>query len=402
MPSHPDAAAHKGETMIITRADRRLRRFSARVVTVCCLLLGASAPALAATRTPKVVPVPVGPTETTPLVVDTPVIGEFPNMPLALHWVQDFKPGKPGKPRPAYVATTRWLICFYEQGATHDCAQRTGLVYSVDLPASSVPRHEARPLTFWESWTGKRAPRYDYDYTVTLPREAHAKHLAWQVGACSRTTADSCAFSGERRYAYTARDLAISRVDDQLNGSNGINVVVNVRNDGRTSDETFTLETQVWEVVLAEDSNRPLISLSPADLATAGVRDTDLVITKSGLEVPLRTYLDRNLPTADVLGIHKAGMTAVRWVRTVQDLPPGPVAPEPLVPGTCPRDSAGDDTCGTHIIKYTPCEADWCGLSATVRPSVFVLTAQVNRGQLLWDFDPADNAGYKNSHYIHE
>jgi hypothetical protein len=323
----------------------------------------------------------------------TLLIGDIPTSSVTLRWIQGgFVRALQG---PSPGRATRFLVCIYESGSPHDCASGTGTLSVSEAEAHTIPRHELRSGD-WKDWgRSKLAPRFAYEYAASLPQTVLDIPVDWQVGACGGAANTTCTFSEVKTLAITARDLAVDRIDDDISGQQ-LELTVDVRNDGRTTGESYQLDTRVWEVLLQPRSGVPLTDLSNAD-----VRDDDVVITTSGETLPVSDYRSRNLPADQVSGIHRAGFFAQGFLRQVPEVPAPKPAGQPLITGECaPGQPAGQDPCNRVHSPEPACEPAPCLVSPTRHPSVFVGYATVNSGGVPWDFETGDNGRPKNGMYV--
>lgn len=187
----------------------------------------------------------------------------------------------------------------------------------------------------------------------------------------------------------------VDRIDDDIQGQQ-LEIKVDVRNDGRTTGESYRLDTRIWEVLLQPRSGVPLTDLSHAD-----VRADDIVITTRAEAIAVAEYRSRNLPAEDVMGIHRPGFVEQSFSREVPEVPPPKPAGQPLITGECmPAQPAGQDPCNRVHSPEPACEPAPCLVDPSRHPSVFVGFAIVNPGGVPWDFETADNGRPKNGMYV--
>jgi hypothetical protein len=324
----------------------------------------------------------------------TLVTGDIPTSTVTLHWTQggivrSLRGPSPGRGR-------RFVVCFHQDSVAHDCAAGTGIVARVEAEAHTITRRELPSgdrLDRLQSWL---SPRYDYDFPVSLPQAALDVGLGWTVGACSTAADTSCTFAAEQALALTARDLAVQRIDDDVQYDNasratGVAINLDMRNDGRTSNEPMHLETRVWEILRVGNSDDPLID-------PAGAPADHVVITRRGEELAISAF---DPARDEVLGIHPPNGVRRVLSRDVPDVPPPKAAGSPLLPGSCNAPGAiGPDPCNGVTGNFAACEPEPCVVARPGHATLYAVYAEVNPGRVPWDFDPSDNASSKNGVYV--
>lgn len=321
----------------------------------------------------------------------TLLIGDIPSSTVTLHWTQGgfvraLRGPSPGR---AY----RFIVCVYPGGAAHDCATGAGVIAVAEEEAQTITRREVLLGDWQDWWRSLLAPRYEYDYPMALSQSALDVAVEWTVGACSEAANTSCTFAEPGTLALTARDLAARRIDDDVNGSS-ITLNIEVRNDGRTSSESYRLDTTMWEILLQPGSGIALTDVNHAD-----VMASDIVITERGEEYPVDDYRNGTRPVSDARGIYRPGWVKSSWSRVVDYLPPPKPGSEPLLPGAC-NPASGPDPCNDIWDSQPACEPAPCTVTAPRRPAVYAAFTNVNPGGIPWDFEPADNTRFKNGIYV--
>lgn len=324
----------------------------------------------------------------------TQLVGDIPTSTVTLHWTQGGTARSLRGPAPGRAY--RFVACFYESNVAHDCAAGTGLVLRTEAEAHTITRREVPWGDVLDRFRMALAPRYDYDFRVSLPEGALDVGLVWTVGACSEAENTSCTFAPEQAITLTARDLATSRIDDDVqfdNASNATGVAINLdlRNDGRTSNEAMRLETRVWEILRIGGSDDP-------ETDPAAAPPDHVVITRSGEEFPAVSF---DPERGEVLGIHPPNGVRRVYTRVVPEVPPPKAAGKPLLPGACIAPGAiGPDPCNRVTANYAACEPAPCVVPRPGHAALFAVYATVNPGGMPWDFDPSDNATARNGVYV--
>ena len=321
----------------------------------------------------------------------TLLIGDIPTSTAMLHWTQggfirSLRGPSPGRAR-------RFVACFYVGSAAHDCASGTSVVALVEAEAHAITRRELPWGDAFDQLRRFLAPRYDYDFPVSLPPAALDVDLRWTVGACSEPANTTCTFAPEQMLALTARDLAVDRIDDDVqfdNASNATGVAINLdlRNDGRIGNEPLNLETRVWEILRVGSTDDPQTD-------PAGAPADHIVITHGGEEIPVVAFSSGR---ADVLGIHPPNGVRRVFSLEVPDGPP-PKSVGPLLPGAC-NPASGPEPCNPVTVNVAACDAPPCVVPRPGRAALFAVYSVVNPGGVPWDFDPSDNAASKNGVYV--
>lgn len=366
-------------------ARRTVRRRNAVLTTALAICLAGVASVHAQSTTPITLSrAPVFATGLSP--GDTMLIGDIPGFQVTLHWRAVTSRSETGLPP---VRVSSFQVCFYETGTTHDCRARTGVIAMIDVAGNTLTARAIESVPWWDRFFRKRTPDMEYDYVATLPAAALDKPLEWIVIACGGVPKASCSQSTSRRLSFTARDIAIPRIDSQRDSALGVAAYIEVRNDGRTSNEPFVVETTAWEVLPDANGTAAL-----REITDPSVRDTDTVVTASGATYSVQEYRRDGRPTDDIRGFHRAGFGYAQWVRHEPEVPPGVPAGQPLQAGTCLN---ATDPCPTLPMRVLNCDGDllcWLAPQRTQRPAAFVMHSIVNRGND-YDFDKADNQDVK-------
>lgn len=335
---------------------------------------------------------PTSPVDLQP--VGTLVTGDIPTSTVTLHWTQGGIVRSLRGPSPGRAQ--RFVVCFYQGNAAHDCAAGTGLVTRVEAEAHTITRRELPTGDRLDRLQSLLAPRYDYDFPMPLPQAALDVDLGWTVGACSTAEDASCTFAADQTLALTARDLAVQRIDDDVVYDNarratGVAINLDLRNDGRTSSEPMHLETHVWEILRDGSSDDPLID--PVDVPA-----DHLVITRRGEEIAINAF---DPARDEVLGIHPPQGVRRVFSRDVPDVPPPKPAGSPLLAGSCNAPGAfPPDPCNGVTANVAACEPEPCVIARPGRAALFAVYAEVNPGRVPWDFDPSDNARSRNGVFV--
>jgi hypothetical protein len=303
----------------------------------------------------------------------TLVRGHIPNSTVTLSWAQ------PGVMRtlsgPNTGRASRFVICIYPSDPNTSCMLSSGtFVLRESHDASAIPHTDAVTISGWGSlaaWVEQQLnPRYRYTLDVTLPPTALDVPLQWAVGACKTTNDATCTYASPQTIALTARDLHINRINFQASSTDSsVTFEDDIVNEGETSNESFALDTRIWEVIRV-----PQPPSAQTDVNAAGVDASDVVVTINGEEHPVSDYRSGMRPAAEVLGIHKPAMAAVRWTRTVGDVP-----------------SAGNPL----PAEVPPCANDPCTLNTTTRPTILAGWAKAGDPTTRWEFDSTDNVTHR-------
>lgn len=371
--------------MTLPLARTIVRRRRVPLALACAAHLACATPLQAQTTGPIILsPSAVLATDLNP--GGTLLIGDLPSFPVTLQWrVPASRSSRELRP----VRASSFQVCFYEQGATHDCRARSGTVAVLDVAGTALVTRPVTPSSWWDRYFRRRPPDLTYEYVATLPQSALDKALDWVVIACGGDVRPSCSQSSARSLAFTARDIAIRRIDSHKDTLLGVSAYIEVRNDGRTRGEPFSVVTRAWEVLPNAAGTYVLTDLNDPD-----VLPTDTVITLRGETYSVASYRQDGRPTGDILGFHRAVFASATWRRDEAEVPQGLPAGQPLRAGTCPTEN---DPCPTTAMSVLNCNGDvlcWLAPRRTQRPTAFVMHAVVNPGND-YDFDQPDNQDFR-------
>jgi hypothetical protein len=317
----------------------------------------------------------------------TLLLGDIPQFRQELRWTQGGVARSLTGPMPGLAI--RSVICFYDAAAQADCAAGTNVLHVAPQANDTITRREV-PTGNWTDVLKGIVPRYAYVANITLPQTVLDKDIRWTAGACSKLQTDdpgntSCSFATAKALAFTARDLAANRINDTVLGAQ-VRTRIEVRNDGRTSGESYRLDTTVWEIRMQPRSNQPLLDVNHADVNAS----SDVVVSTTGDECPVADYRSGTCTFGEVLGIHPAGWVRQPYSRTITPVPTPLPGGQALAPGTVNGVFDSVDACDT-----TPCI-----FTAPRRPSLYAAFTSVNPGSVPWDFEPGDNSKFKNGIYV--
>lgn len=323
---------------------------------------------------------PVSATDLSP--GDTLLIGDIPTSRVTFHWRSL---GAQRSPELRPVNATSFRLCFYVSGAQHDCLAGTGTVAVVAAGGAGFSSTEVTSVSWWDRMTNRRTPTMDYQYAAALPQTVLDRNLEWLVVSCTHSQKQRCSQSRPRHLTLTARDLAVADINADSSGRNGVQPKIKVRNDGRATGGSFTVETRAWEVL--PDGSNPR---SLKNIGDSNVQGSDIVITRQGELISVADYRSRGLSTLEIIGFHRPGFAQASWTRRNLNEPVPVAAGTPLRPGTC---TAGED-CSAQTAEFRACDdtVTDCSIQATTqtRPVAFVVFARVTSQP--FDFELADNA----------
>ena len=269
---------------------------------------------------------------------------------------------------------TRFVVCFFEHN-TICIGDGTDALF-VSEQTTAIPRTMlGAPSSLFYSLVERLYPRYEYTYDVVLPASVLNNPLYWTVYACSGgTQLENCTFARPvHELGVSNRNLVATRIDDETQYDDssfvtGIKFLVELKNEGDTTNEPYQIWMRVWEILHDSSGAQPL-----TDLMQAAAYAASTVITLDGKEAPIAEF--RNGNRSDLFAIKKPGTVSTPWSVTYQSVPnPNDNLPTSVKP------------CG--IPDPDPCEVK---PHISNQPALFAAFYKIDPNNLLLEFNEDDN-----------